>query len=236
MRIRYLVRFEKTGSLKFIGHLDLLRLIHRCVKRSGIDIDYSKGFNPHQLVLVALPLAVGMEGLSEYAVFEMKKLSSEREIADKLNSVVPKGLKVTGCRSMTETEKNAASVICAAEFSVTLYEARNLDENTKKILASSSINVTKPEKHKKVKKGMRNGRDESSLIDIRGGIYDIYATGEKSVNMLIAQGSIQNLKPELVAQYLCGEMGVEYIQHKTVYTRRELYKYCKDGSLVSVFE
>lgn len=239
MRIRYLVRFEKMGSLKFIGHLDLLRLMHRCVKRSGIDIDYSKGFNPHQLVSVAQPLAVGMEGLSEYAVFEMKNKTAESEILDRLNLIVPEGLKFTGCRSMAETEKSAASIIRAAEFSVTLHEVRGLAEEIDKILASPSLKVQKPEKYKKVKHDKRSGNSrnsENELIDIRSDIYNIYATGEKSVNMLIAQGSVQNLKPELVTLYISGKMGVEYIPHKTAYIRRELYRYDENGNFVSLYD
>lgn len=235
MRIRYLIRFEKKGCLKFIGHLDLIKLMQRCVKLSGIDIDYSKGFNPRQLVSVALPLSVGTEGFSEYAVFEMKSEINERDICERVNAVMPEGLSITGCRSMPETEKNPASLIRAAEYTINLPYAEELDKYTAEILKSSTLKLEKPVKYKKGRGNKVYGSGLTETIDIRSGIYDIKPCGERCVNMLIAQGSADNLKPELVIKCLCAKMNIDYIPHKNTYIRKELYKQVENGSFISLF-
>jgi len=120
MRIRYLLKFQKTGNLKFIGHLDLLRLIHRLVRLAEIDIDYSKGFNPHMLVTIAQPLPVGMQGQGELCVFETKTQTDTDIAMAGLNAAAPGGLSFTGARAMPENEKSPASLIRAASYEVLL--------------------------------------------------------------------------------------------------------------------
>ena len=50
------IKFSKNGPIKFIGHLDVMRFFQKAVKRAGLDIAYSKGFSPHQLMSFAAPL------------------------------------------------------------------------------------------------------------------------------------------------------------------------------------
>ncbi|NLI89868.1 MAG: DUF2344 domain-containing protein, partial [Epulopiscium sp.] len=58
MKIR--IKFSKVGKVKFIGHLDLLRLFQKIIKSSRLPIAYSKGFNPHPLIYFAQALSVGI--------------------------------------------------------------------------------------------------------------------------------------------------------------------------------
>ena len=60
------IKFLKTGSLQYISHLDLHRLINRALVRAGIPIWYTQGFNPHAKMVFALPLPVGVESVCEY--------------------------------------------------------------------------------------------------------------------------------------------------------------------------
>ena len=64
MRVR--IRFEKTGIMRYVGHLDLMRFFQKAVKRSGLPIRYSEGFNPHQIMSFASPLGVGITSDGEY--------------------------------------------------------------------------------------------------------------------------------------------------------------------------
>ena len=64
MRIR--VKFSKTGSMRFLGHLDLMHFFQQLIRRSGIPIAYSQGMSPHQIMSFALPLGLGAESLGEY--------------------------------------------------------------------------------------------------------------------------------------------------------------------------
>ena len=67
------IKFLKTGSLQYISHLDLHRLINRALVRAGIPIWYTKGFNPHAKMVFALPLPVGVESVCEYLDVKIDK-------------------------------------------------------------------------------------------------------------------------------------------------------------------
>ena len=69
MKIR--IKFSKTGTMKFIGHLDTMRFFQKVMRLSGIDICYSEGYRPHQIMSFASPLGVGVESLGEYLDIEV---------------------------------------------------------------------------------------------------------------------------------------------------------------------
>ncbi|MCI6205225.1 MAG: TIGR03936 family radical SAM-associated protein, partial [Lachnospiraceae bacterium] len=58
MKIR--IKFRKWGAMKFIGHLDMMRYFQKAVRRANIDICYSEGYSPHQIMSFAAPLGVGI--------------------------------------------------------------------------------------------------------------------------------------------------------------------------------
>lgn len=59
------IRFEKTGEAAYISLLDLQRVFHRILKRSGLPVYYTQGFNPHIYLSFACPLSLGQESLCE---------------------------------------------------------------------------------------------------------------------------------------------------------------------------
>ena len=67
---RYFMIFSKTGYIKYISHLDMLRLFKRAFKRTGIALEFSHGFNPHPKMGFAQPLSLGYTSLGEYIEFE----------------------------------------------------------------------------------------------------------------------------------------------------------------------
>ena len=50
---------------KYISHLDLIRLWQRALNRAGIPLTYSRGFNPHPQMSMALALAMGVTSEAE---------------------------------------------------------------------------------------------------------------------------------------------------------------------------
>ena len=64
MRAR--IKFSKTGNMKYVGHLDLMRFFQRAMRRADIPIRYSEGFSPHQIMSFAAPLGIGLESIGEY--------------------------------------------------------------------------------------------------------------------------------------------------------------------------
>ena len=67
--IRYRGAFRKMGAMKYLSHLDLLRTMTRALRRAGISLKYSQGFNPRPLISFSPALAVGIESREEYVDF-----------------------------------------------------------------------------------------------------------------------------------------------------------------------
>ena len=65
MKIR--IKFAKYGTMKFIGHLDVMRFFQKVFRRANVDIAFSEGMSPHMILSFAAPLGLGAEGMSEYA-------------------------------------------------------------------------------------------------------------------------------------------------------------------------
>ena len=59
------LHFSKTFEAKYISHLDLARCFSRALKKSGLDLWYTEGFNTRLYLTFALPLSLGLESLCE---------------------------------------------------------------------------------------------------------------------------------------------------------------------------
>ena len=76
--IRLRVKFTRGEEVKYISHLDMLKVFERALRRANIPIAYNKGFNPRPQIVFGLPLSVGVTSESEYAdleIYEKNNLS-----------------------------------------------------------------------------------------------------------------------------------------------------------------
>lgn len=86
--------FKKTGMIKFISHLDTLRVFTRAIQRAEIPVLWSEGFNPHQKISIAQPLSVGMESEFEVLDLEVEDGYDPDRLKKALNDELPEGLEV----------------------------------------------------------------------------------------------------------------------------------------------
>lgn len=117
---KYVLSFAKHGYIKYTSHLDMQRLFKRAFRRCGVDLAYSRGFNPHPKMGFAQPLSLGYEALAELLEFETGEPVSKRKIIDELPENLPRGIEITGFGSILEKKKTIAAAIIAAEYEVTL--------------------------------------------------------------------------------------------------------------------
>lgn len=88
------VRFNKKNYLRYIGHLDLMKLFQRNFSRVGIPIRYSEGFNPKPRLSIANPLSLGIESEEEYMDVDLEDKISVEEFIKKMNSALPKDIQI----------------------------------------------------------------------------------------------------------------------------------------------
>jgi radical SAM family uncharacterized protein/radical SAM-linked protein len=95
---RYRVQFSKLDQARFFGHLELASIVQRAVKRAGLTVKYSQGFNPSMRLAFDNALPVGMESEEEYFTIFLDRNLSPAAIQQALNQQLPSGLTVKNCR------------------------------------------------------------------------------------------------------------------------------------------
>ena len=86
MSERYVIKFSKGGYAKYTSHLDLLRFFKRAFRKTGVDLKYSQGFNPHPKLSFAQPLSLGYLGDNELVEFETNTCQDPVELENILNN------------------------------------------------------------------------------------------------------------------------------------------------------
>ena len=87
--------FEKRGMAAYISLLDLQRVMHRALKRSGLPVWYTKGFNPHIYLAFSCPLALGQESLCESCEVKTEEETPDYKAwEDALRPALPEGLRL----------------------------------------------------------------------------------------------------------------------------------------------
>ena len=214
MKIR--VRFSKQGQMKFIGHLDMVRYFQKVMRRGEIDVAYSEGFSPHQKMSFAAPLSVGVLSKGEYFDMEVNSTLSTKEAIERINEQNVEGVKVLSYKLLPDNAKNAMAVMSAADYFV--YTDIFTDDDITGFIHQDAIKVIK-----KTKKSEKE-------VDIKPLIYSIKKE-DNGIFIKLAQGSAQNLKPELVVTAL--ENFTQKSDTSYIYERLDMY--CtEDGKLISL--
>ncbi len=88
------VRFCKKGDLRYISHLDIVKLFQRSVRRAQLPVALSQGYSPHYKISFSDALKLGVESEGEKAVFTLEEPVEPEEFKFKINEKLPEGIKV----------------------------------------------------------------------------------------------------------------------------------------------
>ena len=88
------ITFSKKGILKYISHLDLLRLFQRSARRTELPVSLTKGFKPRLKIKLLKALALGIESDNEEAVISLTKNLSLEEIKKRLHTTLPDEIRI----------------------------------------------------------------------------------------------------------------------------------------------
>ncbi len=220
------IKYVKSGVLKYIGHLDLMRFFQKAFKRAGVDVAYSQGFSPHQLMSFAAPLALGVTSEGEYFDAEFNSLESSEELVRRLNEQMVDGVYVKDVILLPEKAKKAMSIVAASDYLISFN-----NEDIKDAVLEKVPYLLKKETIEVFRKTKKNEKVE----DIKKGIYKLELNGDK-IYMFLATGSEYNLKPESVIEALCKEADVTYNRFDYQIHRVETYYKNANDKLVSLLE
>ncbi len=222
MRKKYRVKFKKVDKMKFIGHLDLLKIVQRSINRARLPIAFSEGFNPHQLVSFAQPLALGHVTVGDYFDIVLVEDIDESIVVNNLNKVLPTGMEVLSCKKYDALTKNAATYLIASDYTLKFPENINL-QDVIGIFEKEEILYTKVNK-----KGVEK------VVDIKKDIYEIKLLDDNTLFCKISSGSIKNLKVDVIIDIIGKAMGVEINKRAVFATRLEMYMFDDNENLVTL--
>lgn len=225
MKIR--IKYAKTGVLRFIGHLDVMRYFQKAIRRAGLDIAYSQGFNPHQQITFAAPLGLGVTSEGEYFDAEMHSVTTSADMVERLNQTMVPGMEVKSVVALKEGAKTAMAVVAGSDYLISIRDGYldgvDFFSKAQAFYEQAEIPVIKVSKTKETE------------LDIKPFIYALEVRGDQ-LYLLLSTGSTDNVKPELVLEAMCKFQGVEYEKMAFQIHRLETYMRNEQGELVSLLE
>ena len=184
---KMIIKFEKDDCVKFVSHLDLIRVFDRAMRRAELPMGYSQGFNPHPLMTFAHPLGVGVASCGELLEMTLAQEVKPEIFKLRLNEKMPEGFKITDVKEIEG--KNNFARLALADYAIKIegsFPEKSLEECFK---ALTDIVVDK-----KTKSGVKE-------TDIKPFVADFREIEKGMLNVRLKTGA-ENLKPELLVQGL----------------------------------
>ncbi|MDO4332117.1 MAG: TIGR03936 family radical SAM-associated protein [Eubacteriales bacterium] len=197
MKIR--IKFAKYGALRFIGHLDVMRFFQKAIRRAGIDVAYSGGYSPHQIMTFAAPLGVGMCSTGEYMDIEIHSHQGGADLMDRLKKACPPGIDILNVKALPDKAGNAMASVAAATYAVAFKDrTRSFADYAgflKPFMDQREILITKETKR------------SSMEVNIRPGIYECRIE-DGTLCFLVDASSSGNIRPNFVTERFLDFAGV----------------------------
>ena len=256
------VRFSKLGSLKFIGHLDVMRYFQKVLSRSGLPVKYTQGFHPHQIMSFASPLGVGLTSDGEYMDFELEEDLPEDVIYNALQSSLTDGFQISKIsilnpRVLNVKKVSAMALVDSADYYI--YQKPdtciNSDETASFMAAVSGL-LSAPELV--ITKKTKTSEKE---LDIKPYIYDTAFTLEDFLRdrvldaaykdavkcsvpedegmklyLHLSAGSAMNLKPETILEEVLKQYSSGLTINDFGIHRLEMYHSDEKGTRIPLWD
>ncbi|MCZ7624964.1 MAG: TIGR03936 family radical SAM-associated protein [Candidatus Methylomirabilis sp.] len=106
--------------LRFLSHLEVMRALSRALRRAGIAVAYSQGFNPQPKLSLALALPVGVEGLAELGDLELRTTMAPEELSTRVNRCLVDGLQLVRAWEVPLTAPSLTTSVREGAYRVSL--------------------------------------------------------------------------------------------------------------------
>jgi len=137
---RLRVRFARGEEVKFISHLDLMRLWQRALRRAGMPLVYSEGFNPHPRISLAAPLPIGVTSEAELMDVQVHKWVSPHFFTGALSQQLPAGIEIRQVYPTSLTLPSLQSQVRFAEYRVEVEtEEKNIEAKLASLLSLKQL-------------------------------------------------------------------------------------------------
>lgn len=218
--MRMLAVFEKGERIRHIGHLDIQRSVQRGLRRSGLPVAYSQGFNPHILITFASALSTGACGKREIMDVTMAEEVDEKEFLTRMNRAMPPEMQLKEARAVDSKHPSLMGMVRAAVYDLTI---RN--EETGKLLISAIPAMMEKERIP----AMRKTKTKLTEVDIKPLILDINGEGNH-IRATLILNERESCKPQMLLDALKETAGITE-EVRMLVTRESLLGEDENGTL-----
>ena len=197
--MRILAVFEKGERIRHIGHLDIQRSVQRGLRRSGLPVAYSQGFNPHILITFAQALSTGACGKREIMDVTMAEEVSAEEFVARMNRAMPPEMQVREARAVDSKHPSLMGMVRAADYDLTIRDAAigaRLAEAIPAMMAKETIPA------------LRKTKTKLTEVDIKPLILSIRGEGNHVFATLVLTER-ESCKPQMLLEALKQAAGIE---------------------------
>lgn len=187
----YRLRYEKTDAVRYISHLDFVRVLNRAVRRSELPVTYTEGFNPHPVMMVAMPISVGVTSEDEYIDIDFDENVDEDVIAERFNEAFGGGIVVRAVKQIGKDDPSLKK-LDEAHYTVIAEQRGTERPDIDSFMARDSIVVEKKSKSSVRDVDIKNDIKQLEILSAEGH----YIT----FDIAVPAGNEYNLKPELVVE------------------------------------
>ena len=218
--MRMLAVFEKGERIRHIGHLDIQRSVQRGLRRSGLPVAYSQGFNPHILITFASALSTGACGKREIMDVTMAEDVDAEEFLTRMNRAMPPEMQLKEARAVDSKHPSLMGMIRAAVYDLTIR-----DEEKGKLLIVAIPAMMEKEQIM----AMRKTKTKLTEVDIKPLILDIGGEGNH-IRATLILNERESCKPQMLLDALKETAGITE-EVRMLVTRESLLGEDENGAL-----
>jgi radical SAM-linked protein len=184
---RYRIRFAKRGRMRFASHRDFQRVFERALRRAGVPMAYSAGFNPHPKISYANAVATGAASEAEYVEIGVAQEVDRAALAAALDASLPVGFDVLDV--VPAATADFAARLQASSWHVALpgVPVSEAERAVEALLAAGSVEVSRM-----TKKGVRTFDVRADLLTL-----ECAADGEGcAILTMVVQHAVPAVRPD----------------------------------------
>ena len=192
---KYRLKYCKESGMRFISHLDLLKLFSRAARRCRLPLAYSQGFNPHPELVFNAPLPLGVTSEAEYVDLSLEEELTEADCLARLQSALPEGIRPLSVRKLAPGEATVMKYVCACQYRLTVCVQGIapdvfVAEIQKRLAMEDPILIMKKSK---------SGVKETDIRPLIRTFFETLTLDDSclSFTCVTAAGNVMNLRPEV---------------------------------------
>lgn len=219
---RVRLRWGKTARYRYMSHLDNMRVFERAIRRAGLPVAFSQGFNPTMKLSFGPPLPLGFTSEAECADITLEENLMPYMI-DKLKSSMPEGLEILEARVVYGKSQSLSAGLNRVLYTIpeAAMPVDDISQRIDDILVERRLEIE------------RKAKSGTKLVDVRPGIYELTIV-EDRLEMLLGVGEGVYVRPTEVAGLLLSDESVAV--SGLPFHRKTLYRQNDDGSITSAME